>query len=101
MGGIITGVTLAIARVIGETAPLLVIAGTTDSVNSNLFHERMETLPIYIYYSFTQPGITPPGASQAPGIARAWGAALVLIVIVMVLNLLARVVGKIFAPKKG
>ena len=101
MGGIITGVTLAIARVIGETAPLLVIAGKTDSVNSNLFNERMSTLPVYIYYSFTQPGITPPGASEAPGIARAWGAALVLIVIVMVLNLLARVVGKILAPKKG
>ncbi len=101
MGGIITGVTLAIARVIGETAPLLVIAGKTDSVNSNLFNERMSTLPVYIYYSFTQPGITPPGASEAPGIARAWGAALVLIVIVMVLNLLARVVGRIFAPKKG
>ena len=101
MGGIITGVTLAIARVIGETAPLLVIAGKTDSVNFNLFNERMSTLPVYIYYSFTQPGITPPGASEAPGIARAWGAALVLIVIVMVLNLLARVIGKIFAPKKG
>lgn len=101
MGGIITGVTLAIARVIGETAPLLVIAGKTDSVNANLFNERMSTLPVYIYYSFTQPGITPPGAAEAPGIARAWGAALVLIVIVMVLNLLARVVGKFFAPKKG
>jgi len=78
-----------------------VIAGKTDSVNANLFNERMSTLPVYIYYSFTQPGITPPGASEAPGIARAWGAALVLIVIVMVLNLLARVVGKILAPKKG
>ena len=101
LGGIITGVTLAIARVIGETAPLLVVAGKTDSVNMNLFNERMTTLPVYIYYSFTQPGVAPFGESEAPGIARAWGAALVLIVIVMVLNLLARVVGKIFAPKKG
>ncbi len=101
LGGIITGVTLAVARVIGETAPLLVIAGKTDSVNMNLFHERMTTLPVYIYYSFTQPGIAPAGGGEAPGIARAWGAALVLIVIVMVLNLLARIVGKIFAPKKG
>jgi len=101
IGGIITGVTLAIARVIGETAPLLVIAGKTDGTNFNLFNERMSTLPVYIYYSFTQPGIAPPGVSEPPGIARAWGAALVLIVIVMVLNLLARVIGKIFAPKKG
>ncbi|MFC4787357.1 phosphate ABC transporter permease PstA [Nocardioides sp. MAHUQ-72] len=101
MGGIITGVTLAVARVIGETAPLLVIAGKTDSVNANLFNERMTTLPVYIYYSFTQPGVAPAGSTEAPGIARAWGAALVLIVIVMVLNLLARVVGKFFTPKKG
>jgi phosphate transport system permease protein len=104
LGGIITGVMLAIARVIGETAPLLVIAGKTDSVNFNLFGERMTTLPVYIYYSFTQPGTVPfdaaPG-TDPPGIARAWGAALVLIVIVMALNLIARLVGRIFAVKKG
>ncbi len=98
IGGIITGVTLAIARVIGETAPLLVIAGKTDSVNFNVFHERMSTLPVYIYYSFTQPGIAPFGGGEAPGIARAWGAALVLIVIVMLLNLVARLVGRFFTP---
>jgi phosphate transport system permease protein len=99
IGGIITGVTLAVARVIGETAPLLVIAGKTDSVNFNLFGERMTTLPVYIYYQFTQPGIAPVGGGgEAPGIARAWGAALVLIAIVMVLNLLARLVGRLLAP---
>jgi phosphate transport system permease protein len=92
--GIITGVTLAIARVIGETAPLLIIAGSTDSVNTNLFAERMMTLPVFIYYSYTQPGV-PAEFGQA----RAWGAALVLIVIVMALNLLARALGRLFSPK--
>jgi len=104
LGGIITGVMLAVARVIGETAPLLVIAGRTDSVNFNLFSERMTTLPVYIYYSFTQPGTVPfdaPPGTEAPGIERAWGAALVLIVIVMALNLIARLLGRIFAVKKG
>jgi phosphate transport system permease protein len=104
LGGIITGITLATARIIGETAPLLVIAGKTDSVNFNLFGERMTTLPVYIYYSFTQPGTVPfdaPPGTEAPGIARAWGAALVLIVIVMALNLIARIIGRIFAVKKG
>ncbi|MBY9074944.1 phosphate ABC transporter permease PstA [Nocardioides sp. WL0053] len=96
MAGIITGVTLAVARVIGETAPLLIIAGFTDSLNFNLFAERMTTLPVFIYYSYTQPGVPPEY-----GIERAWGAALVLIVIVMALNLLARVLGKVFAPKSG
>jgi phosphate transport system permease protein len=96
MAGIITGVTLAIARVIGETAPLLIIAGSTDSSNFNLFKDQMMTLPVFIYYSYTQPG-------NHPEIARpmAWGAALVLILIVLVLNLLARLLGKFFAPKKG
>ncbi len=96
LAGIITGVTLAIARVIGETAPLLIIAGSTDSTNFNLFKDQMMTLPVFIYYSYTQPG-------NHPEIARpmAWGAALVLILIVLVLNLLARVLGKIFAPKTG
>ena len=69
LGGIITGVMLAIARVIGETAPLLVIAGATDSVNFNLFDERMTTLPVFIYYSYTQPGVAPSGG-RGPGIAR-------------------------------
>jgi phosphate transport system permease protein len=96
LAGIITGVTLAIARVIGETAPLLIIAGSTDSVNMNLFAERMMTLPVFIYYSYTQPGVPAEFGQE-----RAWGAALVLIVIVMTLNLLARAVGRYFAPKTG
>ena len=97
MAGIITGVFIALARVIGETAPLLIIAGSTDSSNFNLFSDsRMMTLPVFIYYSLTQPGVPPEH-----GIARAWGAALVLIVIVMTLNLLARLAGKVFAPKMG
>jgi phosphate transport system permease protein len=96
MGGIITGVMLAVARVAGETAPLLIIAGSTDSTNFNLFGERMMTLPVFTYYSYMQPGV-PPEAGQA----RAWGAALVLIAIVMALNLLARWIGRRFAPKTG
>jgi phosphate transport system permease protein len=96
MSGIITGVMLAVARVAGETAPLLIIAGSTDSLNLNLFGERMMTLPVFIYYSYMQPGV-PPEFGQA----RAWGAALILILIVMALNLLARAIGRYFAPKTG
>jgi phosphate transport system permease protein len=96
MAGLITGIMLAVARVAGETAPLLIIAGSTDSVNFNLFGERMMTLPVFIYYSYMQPGV-PPEFGQA----RAWGAALVLIMIVMALNLAARAVGRYFSPKTG
>jgi phosphate transport system permease protein len=97
MAGIITGVFIALARVIGETAPLLIIAGSTDSSNFNLFSDsRMQTLPVFIYYSLTQPGVPPQY-----GVDRAWGAALVLIVIVMTLNLLARLAGRLLAPETG
>jgi phosphate transport system permease protein len=99
MGGIITGVVLAISRVIGETAPLLVVAGATDTVNFNLFEGRMMTLPVYIFTQYSSPGIVGPDGGDPPGYARAWGAALVLIAIVMVLNLVARIIGSYFAPK--
>lgn len=91
LAGIITGVTLAIARVIGETAPLLIICGFTDSVNTNVFSGKMQSLPVFIYSSYSSP--------KDFLIDMAWGAALVLIIIVMVLNIAARVAGRIFAPK--
>jgi phosphate transport system permease protein len=95
LAGLVTGIMLAIARVIGETAPLLIIAGMTDSVNANLFDGRMATLPVFTYSAITQPGVPPE-----PSIARAWGAALVLILIVMALNLIARLVSYYFSPAK-
>jgi phosphate transport system permease protein len=94
IAGIATGVTLSIARVIGETAPLLIICGLTTSMNTNLFSGRMTTLPVFAYYSYVTPGIPPEAGYQ-----RAWSSALVLIVIVMLLNLAARVISRLFAPK--
>ena len=96
IAGITTGVMLSIARVIGETAPLLITAGFTDAMNYNLFDGRMQTLPVYIYSQYAYKGI-PPEAY----VDRAWAAALTLILIVMVLNLIARIVAKVFAPKFG
>ena len=57
-----------VARVIGETAPLLVICGLTNTMNYNLFSGRMMTLPVYIFYRYTQPGVVPFNAP--PGISR-------------------------------
>ena len=103
--GITTGVTLAIARVIGETAPLLIAVGVADSYNLNLFDGRMMTLPVYIVSEWRK-GDQPcnnPEIACVPEITeyRAWAAALVLILIVMALNLVARLISKYFSPKTG
>jgi len=94
IGGIITGVMIAISRVIGETAPLLVIAGMTTSMNYDLFSDRMATLPVFVYTQYAN-----QGTDAQAYIDRAWAGALVLILFVMVLNLLARLIAKILAPK--
>ena len=91
--GLITGVMIAIARVIGETAPLLIVAGFTQSMNYNPFDERMMTLPVFVYYSYAN-----QGADTQAYIDRAWAGALTLIVIVMALNLGARILSRITQP---
>ncbi|MFT4234401.1 MAG: phosphate ABC transporter permease PstA [Microbacterium sp.] len=97
LAGITTGVMLAIARVIGETAPLLIVTGFTTSMNYNLFSDRMMTLPVFVYTQYTQAA----GNSAQAAIDRAWAAALTLIIIVMALNLLGRLIARVFAPKYG
>jgi phosphate transport system permease protein len=94
IAGIASGITLAIARVMGETAPLLVAVGLTTALNFNAFDGRMATLPVFSYFSYMTPGVPPE-----PYLERAWTAALVLIIIVMVLNLVARLIARLFAPK--
>ncbi|CAN5188721.1 phosphate ABC transporter permease PstA [soil metagenome] len=94
IAGIITGVMLAIARVIGETAPIFMAASFTDNFNSNPFNGPMQTLPVLAYtgYKF-------PGQDIAASNASAWGAALLLVLLVVILNVIARIVAKAFAPK--
>ncbi|WP_432546917.1 phosphate ABC transporter permease PstA [Kineococcus sp. SYSU DK004] len=94
VSGIATAVTLAVARVAGETAPLLITLGITQGTNFNPLEGRMATLPVFTYYSYTQPGVPPEFA-----VDRAWTAALVLIILVMALNLVARMISRFFSPK--
>ncbi len=84
--GIVTGVMLGIARVIGETAPLLLLIGGTDSINMDPLHGPQSALPLIIFDQASRP--------NPEAIARAWGAALTLILIVMLLNLVARLVAR-------
>jgi phosphate transport system permease protein len=104
VAGLTTGVLLAVARVIGETAPLLVTVGVTDSINFNPFDGRMMTLPVFSYRQYHQGYAPCPAGESASCVAdiafqNAWGAALVLIVIVLLLNLVGRLVNRWFSPK--
>ncbi|BEH01540.1 phosphate ABC transporter permease PstA [Brooklawnia propionicigenes] len=101
ISGIVSGVILAIARVIGETAPLLVTMGYTDSLVTNPLPSGgannvnpMTSLPVFVYYEYTR-----PGQPQDAFFNRAWTGALVLVLIVMLLNIIGRIVAKKFAPK--
>lgn len=96
IAGIITGIMISISRVIGETAPLLIISGFTASMNYNLFSERMMTLPVFVYNQYAS-----QGTDAQAYVDRAWAGALTLILIVMLLNGLARLIAKIFSPKLG
>ncbi len=94
MSGIITGILLALARVMGETAPLLVLVGYSQAMNFNIFGGFMGSLP-GMMYDQTSAGA---GTSVIPT-NRLWGAALTLITLIAVINLVARVVSRVFAPK--
>jgi phosphate transport system permease protein len=81
LAGIISGVFLSIARIIGETAPVLVLVGYSRSINYDIFKGNMASLPLLIYTELDNP--------EHAGYLRVWGAALTLIIVVAVVNLVA------------
>jgi phosphate transport system permease protein len=106
--GLITGVVLGVARVAGETAPLLILVGYSSDMNTNLFSGAQGTLPGLIYdqfininqatgsgaYHLDANGNRVAGAAANFAPERMWGAALTLIIIVLLLNLIARFIGR-------
>ena len=106
--GIITGVVLGIARVAGETAPLLILVSVSDSTNGNLFDGAQTALPTLIRKNFQDAGQTVTGggyhldengnrvagAVQNFATERLWGSALTLILIILLLTLIARFIGR-------
>jgi phosphate transport system permease protein len=83
--GLITAAILGVARAAGETAPLILTAGSRQSLNANPFHGLQDSLPMYIYTRIESPSPTQ--------VQRAWIAAFVLIALVLVLFTLARALG--------
>ena len=81
--GLVTAVILGIARIIGETAPLLLVSGGADALNFNPASGPMGSLPFYIWKAFLTGG-------TEEAYARAWGGMLILLILIMVLFGLAR-----------
>jgi phosphate transport system permease protein len=81
--GLVTAVILGIARIIGETAPILLVSGGADALNFNPTSGPMGSLPFYIWKAFLT-----GGTEEAYG--RAWGGMLILLILIMVLFGLAR-----------
>jgi phosphate transport system permease protein len=92
MPGIITGVLLAIARVMGETAPVLVLVGYSRSINFDIFNGNMASLPLLIYSELNNP--------EHAGFLRVWGAALTLIIVVAVVYLVAALANRLIAIRR-
>ena len=95
LSGIVTGILLALARVMGETAPLLILVGYAQAMNFDMFNGFMGSLP-GMMYDQTSAGA---GANPVPT-DRLWGAAFTLIVLIALLNIGARFIAKFFSPKK-
>jgi phosphate transport system permease protein len=83
--GLATAIVLGIARGIGETAPVLLVAGFTAEMNTDPLHHAQVSLPLYIftYVKYPQPAM----------ITRAYGAALALLILVLALFVVARLLG--------
>ncbi|TXS55801.1 phosphate ABC transporter permease PstA [Streptomyces sp. t39] len=91
LGGITTGVMLAIARIAGETAPIMLLVFGSQLINTNPFEGAQSSLPFYIWEQYR--------VGSEASYDRAWAAALVLIAFVMILNLVARGIARWKAPK--
>lgn len=89
--GMVTGMFLAMARVLGETAPVLVLVGYSRSINYNVFDGNMASLPLTVMDELLNP--------EPAGVARMWGAALTLILLVMLFNLAAALLSRLSAVK--
>ena len=90
--GLITAMILGVARVAGETAPILLLTGGSGTKNYNIFNGSLGSLPNYVWQAFA--------AGTPESIARAWAGILVLLVIVVILFTAARILGNRKVGKK-
>ena len=92
LSGIVTGIMLAVARVMGESAPVLILVGSTPAINWNVFEGNQNSLPLFMLQMYR--------AGNNPYVLeRIWGAALTLVILVAALMIGARIVSKRFSVK--
>jgi phosphate transport system permease protein len=89
--GIITGILLGLARVMGETAPLLILGPYTKNIATHLFGGLMPTLPTMINQDRTE--------VLQPAVDRVWGAAVTLVLLILLLNIAGRAIARLGAIK--
>ena len=93
LSGIVTGIMLAIARVMGESSPVLVLVGSSSVINWDAFKGSQSSLPLMMldmYKAGAQPAV----------LDKLWGAALTLVILIAVLNIAARIISAKFSVKK-
>ncbi|WP_037320405.1 phosphate ABC transporter permease PstA [Amycolatopsis orientalis] len=96
LSGIVGGVMMALARVMGETAPLLVLVGYSAYVNWDIFGGEQAALPLLM----NNERVSNPFNEGTVAFDRIWGAALTLVLIIAIVNLLAMLFARLVAPKK-
>ncbi|RAV32778.1 phosphate ABC transporter permease PstA [Corynebacterium heidelbergense] len=92
LSGIVTGIMLAVARVMGESAPVLILVGSSPSINWNPFEGNQNSLPLFMLQMFR-------AGSQSVVLDRVWGAALTLVLLVALLTIGARLIAKRYSVK--
>lgn len=93
LSGIVTGIMLAIARIMGESAPVLILVGSTSALNTNPMDGPMSSLPLMMLDMY-KAGVT------EPVLEKMWGAAFTLVLLIAILNIGARIISAKYSVKK-
>ena len=93
LSGIVTGIMLAVARVMGESAPMLILVATSRIINYNPFGMSQSSLPLFMLDMYK-------AGNTGVAFDKMWGAALTLVLIIAVINIAARIVSAKFSVKK-
>lgn len=93
LSGIVTGIMLAVARVMGESAPMLILVATSRIINYNPFGMSQSSLPLFMLDMYK-------AGNTGVAFDKMWGAALTLVLIIAVINIAARIISAKFSVKK-